>query len=340
MIRIDLKSKLLNCGSSLPIFEQSYVDKIFSKKYTTVLINNGVASDRFNIYPNLNSQDLLNGGGRKLNICELFFKVYQNDIDFKRFVDHGFNSILNLGDAERLIKEIILIKPSDLDSKVTSLSNSNQVNSVLNKKIYSIFNYDKHSSTKFHSIRDSFSSLKFKVCIYCNRNYTSNFLSKGRAKPTFTLDHFYQKEKHPIFSLSLYNLIPSCSVCNSTIKGSNDLEHYENPFSDLYDFDGLATFKIMPDYKVSLVSQDAKCRGYIRDFKINEVYSAHTSEVESFMKKRQVFTNQVIREVAKITNSSEEMVKNKVFGDFQDQSSMGDRSLAKLMSDLYSQLRV
>ncbi|CCN38435.1 hypothetical protein VIBNIPon4_110019 [Vibrio nigripulchritudo POn4] len=340
MIRIDLKTRLLKNGKSLSDFENNYVDTLFSKKYITVSIKSGVANDRFALYPTLSQLELLSGGSRSLNIYELFYKLYQTSNDFKTFVEQAFRQINDVQDCKSLVKEIVLLNPVDLERVYTCLLNYYPISSSLNKMIYSIFNYDKHSSSNVDSIRQIFSTLDFKVCIYCNRNYTSNFLSKGKSRPTFTLDHFYQKEKFPILALSLYNLIPSCSVCNSTIKGSNDLEHYENPFSHLYDFHNLSTFKIMPGYKVSLVSHNAKCRGYIKDFKINEVYSVHTSEVKAFVNKRQIFTGRVIKEVARITQTSEKEVKNSVFGDFNDATSMGDKSLAKLMSDLSYQLKV
>ena len=37
-----------------------------------------------------------------------------------------------------------------------------------------------------------------------------------------TLDHFYSKDRYPHLSLSLANLVPSCAICNSTLKGNTD----------------------------------------------------------------------------------------------------------------------
>lgn len=63
------------------------------------------------------------------------------------------------------------------------------------------------------------------TCTYCNRLYTFTIghdNEKGKkvskVKPQF--DHWYAHKQYPLLALSFYNLIPSCSVCNSSVKGS------------------------------------------------------------------------------------------------------------------------
>lgn len=59
------------------------------------------------------------------------------------------------------------------------------------------------------------------VCPYCNRIYTITLPSRKEldekkqfrtTRPVF--DHFYPRSKYPYFALSLFNLIPSCHICN------------------------------------------------------------------------------------------------------------------------------
>lgn len=59
--------------------------------------------------------------------------------------------------------------------------------------------------------------LGVKVCPYCNRMYTITLFGENKIRPDF--DHFYPKSKYPYLSVSLFNLIPSCSMCN-TKKGN------------------------------------------------------------------------------------------------------------------------
>lgn len=88
-----------------------------------------------------------------------------------------------------------------------------------------IFNYDYFS--KLEPLKWSrhklLTSLGVKVCPYCQRNYiTSYTLEENKEdkveKATADLDHFYPKKDYPFLALSLYNFIPSCSICNSRMK--------------------------------------------------------------------------------------------------------------------------
>lgn len=66
--------------------------------------------------------------------------------------------------------------------------------------------------------------LNVKTCLYCNQQYTIAFgASPDRSVEGLKLkditaflqfDHFYDKSTYPLLSMSLYNLVPSCGVCN------------------------------------------------------------------------------------------------------------------------------
>lgn len=63
------------------------------------------------------------------------------------------------------------------------------------------------------------------TCTYCNRQYTFTIGRKktggktvSKIKPQF--DHWFAHKQYPLLSLSFFNLIPCCSVCNSSVKGS------------------------------------------------------------------------------------------------------------------------
>ncbi|PEC81952.1 hypothetical protein [Bacillus cereus] len=46
------------------------------------------------------------------------------------------------------------------------------------------------------------------------------------------LDHFLPKHKYPLFSMSAYNLVPSCKICNQSLKGDIEFnyEEFYSPF--------------------------------------------------------------------------------------------------------------
>ncbi|MEM5682767.1 hypothetical protein AAHB64_01575 [Bacillus toyonensis] len=83
--------------------------------------------------------------------------------------------------------------------------------------------------------------LGIKSCPYCNRQYITPMYSEN-GKVRADLDHFYNKAKYPYFSISIFNLVPSCKFCNSSLKGTEDFEYntnlspYEDGFGDRLKF--------------------------------------------------------------------------------------------------------
>lgn len=97
-------------------------------------------------------------------------------------------------------------------------------------------------------------ALNVRVCPYCNRIYTITLPSKEELanekefKTTrATLDHFYPKNKYPYLALSLFNLVPSCHICNNN-KGAED-KKIIYPYDEA--FEKNAVFRIIPDLKAS-----------------------------------------------------------------------------------------
>lgn len=83
---------------------------------------------------------------------------------------------------------------------------------ILYKKFFSVSSWGAYSLLK---------EINIDTCPYCNRQYISilessdsNYIGKTRPE----LDHFLCKKEFPFLAVSLFNLIPSCHVCNSNIK--------------------------------------------------------------------------------------------------------------------------
>lgn len=89
--------------------------------------------------------------------------------------------------------------------------------------IHFFFNYDEHISKE--KIMSYFLSEKMgtNTCTYCNRTYTLTVYEQlnvgefeGLIRPEF--DHWLPQSLYPDLTLSYFNLIPSCKVCNSSLK--------------------------------------------------------------------------------------------------------------------------
>lgn len=121
---------------------------------------------------------------------------------------------------------------SDLNSVLKQMFN--EVNKELqdctnNKKRFIDYSILSSKSDLRHKLMNS---VGLRTCPYCNRNYITSYGEKSTAD----LDHFYQKKQYPLFALSLFNFVPSCSVCNSRMKNTypadNALYPYEEGFED------------------------------------------------------------------------------------------------------------
>ncbi|CAH0247399.1 hypothetical protein SRABI102_03508 [Stenotrophomonas lactitubi] len=63
---------------------------------------------------------------------------------------------------------------------------------------------------------------KYDMCPYCQQSLAITVFRDGIGAFRPTLDHFYPKYRFPFLGLSLYNLVPSCQSCNSSLKGAKD----------------------------------------------------------------------------------------------------------------------
>lgn len=196
------------------------------------------------------------------------------------------------------------------------------------------------------------------TCTYCNRQYTFTVgVEEGGAhitRPQF--DHWFPKERFPLLSLNLYNLIPSCSICNSSIKGSVvfSLDSHIHPY--------LQT-KSEPDFKfVPKVSDNAdrvwtvcleRARGgkednTIKAFCLDEIYGAHGDlEVKNLMDFATGYTDNYLRDLYEnvladfITKGfSKEEVFRMLFGAEYLPEHTLDMPLSKLKRDVLKYLGV
>lgn len=63
----------------------------------------------------------------------------------------------------------------------------------------------------------------YRLCPYCQLSLAVTVYRDPKSKALRpTLDHFYPKHLYPYLALSLFNLVPSCYTCNSSLKGGSD----------------------------------------------------------------------------------------------------------------------
>lgn len=247
---------------------------------------------------------------RSLNKLENFFTVE------KRLVASDYTTLkeikkrLKYFSYERILK-IISGKPSNLlfesntYNKYFPLTSFKMINNQINRLLKYLFDYDEFSRkesifTPFWGAYNLTSSLSANTCLYCNRNYTTTVSNDGNNYVRAELDHFFAQSSYPILGLSFYNLIPSCHICNSSLKKATNisLENYIHPY--IYNFsdeDVKFTYKVSNPQAffndnrglgVKLdISKTLKLKSQIINnidlFKLDYIYDYHKDIAESLL---------------------------------------------------------
>jgi hypothetical protein len=272
---------------------------------------------------------------------------------------------------QKNLKDVIVAHPSELQQLSTPIgrefarweSNCRPKGRAA-RRVKSIFNYSAFVSPKIKwGAYDLVKELDVRVCPYCNRQYTTTIVTKkGRTRPQ--LDHFFSKSGYPYFALSFYNLVPSCAVCNASLKRSIEFTYEKNmhPFVD----DGNDWFQFMyhqvgggsipkkeEEIKIVLARKkkvDDKAYGRIRSnfrvFKIKEIYNLHKDVAIEIILKRQIYTDTQIQELLAIKNAGDPLFGSRedllrvILGNYVEPQKLARRPLAKFMVDIAQQVHL
>jgi len=293
--------------------------------------------------------------GSKLN--DLLLKN-KTEIDFTLDIQKllGFSSYIGLSKSKRINK-----LNKDLEGNYIKKPSPNLGRYIYNKDVIDlmekVFNYTKFTGEKgfkksygsYYQAYDLAKKLDVRVCPYCNMNYTKTVISDKTkiSRPDF--DHFLEKKRNPFFRLSFWNLIPSCKVCNSTLKNQKEtaLDTHLHPY--LGGFSKDVIFKSSPksvgNYEVNfdiLPTMFGKGRerilGNIKMFKLRETYNDHDDIINEIMWKKVIynhsFYNTISKEFKELFNSEEEYYRY-AFGSYYEEGDFGKRPFAKMTKDLF-----
>lgn len=176
----------------------------------------------------------------------------------------------------------------------------------------------------------------------------------AKLRNHFDLDHFLPKSQCPIVGLSLYNLVPSCAVCNEKLKGADEIGGNDraewlilSPTSDSYSFDKEVRIAIEPtptDFKTKEMPEkyrlvfSPKANRYesiIREFLLEERYNYHKYEALRLHDLLVDYPKSRIKMLKDVFEGSktEKEIENDIFGvDYRDAY---HRGFSKLYSDIF-----
>ena len=195
------------------------------------------------------------------------------------------------------------------------------------------------------------------TCTYCNRQYTITIIKNGEhgdtsriARPQ--LDHWFSKELYPLMSLSIYNLIPSCSICNSSVKGGAifRLDTHIHPYLDSTSNEPSFRFS----YRLNEANQyevvirnayDIKEANMIESLKLKEIYSYHGEiEVKDILKYNYQYSDAYLKTLLQGMLShyklSEVDIYRMLFGTELETTNLLNRPLSKLKRDILMEIGI
>lgn len=187
-------------------------------------------------------------------------------------------------------------------------------------------------------------------------------------KNQFTLDHFLPKKEFPYFSLSLYNLIPSCSSCNCKFKGSLEflpdaklkfLSPSSTEFSLSEDLEFNLLFNVMGNdlkevlenvnshdsFEIKIIDKNENTgfETFLNMFKLRGRYEFHKNVAFEMISKRKIYSDSQVNEFSELLirkgiNKDAESIKKDIFGSsiFNDEEK--NESFAKYKKSIAEQL--
>ena len=186
-----------------------------------------------------------------------------------------------------------------------------------------------------------------KVCPYCNRNFIDKLKINKNVRTyagTFELDHFYPKEKFPMFAVSFYNLIPVCGTCNG-IK-SNEifklnpylLDVQKDDISFKYNIVGIDYMNNEDDIEIEMYSSSKVALEDAENLRLEELYNSHKDIVQEIIKKMKYYNPEYIK---CLMNETGVLFKDKnevyrlLYGGYANPNEFGKRPLSKFIKDIY-----
>ncbi len=298
----------------------------------------------------------------KINLSKDIENWYLQQIGsfFKRNKTYSYKQFAKIvkNSLDISFKELLLLSPDELEKYANVIKIHRPTN----------FTTDRTDFTDvYKKFRASVSSKKFiekvnlKVCPYCNRNYIFNFKKNKKNEATSQLDHFFDKSTYPYFALSLYNLVPSCSICNQR-KSKKDVlvEPIFNPYEDnIHNHINFKSSKILSleelkekdldffsEKRIGISIEEktinTKTQEHLKTFNIEGLYNNHKDIIAELYQTRIIYSDEYIDELLTkfggiVFKDKEDLLRLITCG-YVDDESLNKRPLSKLIKDISQEL--
>lgn len=228
----------------------------------------------------------------------------------------------------------------------------------LGEAILEAFNYSNYRGTVLVEVARR---LNVKTCPYCNMHYTlyanENVKMKRKTKVVgitrFQFDHFFDKLHYPMLSMSFYNLIPSCAVCNQG-KSAKALSLAFHPYySDIHRqfhfelIDPLGPYtaaRVNDEVEIQLVPEagvnNEEFEDYKNTFHLKSLYGRHGDVVQEVYDK--AYEEPYYLDSANFSflgDRGSDYLKRLWMGNYTEPEEIEKRPMAKFMQDMWHQAK-
>ncbi len=209
------------------------------------------------------------------------------------------------------------------------------------------------SYSKSDEAYDILNILNVSVCPYCNRQYTFTVRKNDiKSRPQF--DHFFPKADYPILSISLYNLVPSCALCNNGKKDAspdNLIYPYEKSFESYnihFSVDEIVPYLLKFKKNIEILLEpydyDEKINAiideYYKYYKIKLLYEGHSDYVKEIIEKKVIFNDDALKMICASYPKgliTPQYLEQLIFGKYEIDDYI-HHPLSKFTSDIFKQL--
>lgn len=185
--------------------------------------------------------------------------------------------------------------------------------------------------------------------------YIYYYDTSKKITTTSELDHFFNKIDFPWFSISIFNLIPSCKNCNY-IKGRKELTL--NPFLGGYENQKIFFIKSSGNLIKQLINnridvneldisvmENIELKKTNETLNLNDRYSCHKEEAKEILEKELLFTEEVKKEILNLfskeikINISLTELEEIIFNVEKKSTNYKNKVLSKFTNDIIDDLR-
>jgi len=282
---------------------------------------------------------------KKVDLSSLDIDDYFTTINIDKIKDS-----LSDDKYKMITSRLELLIKSDLKTILKYVNITNYYSVDEKKEIEKAFNYTAHR--KKTNFMEHFKKLNIKSCPFCNNNYI--YFYKKDASDDYntlaTLEHYYPKAVYPHLSLSFYNLVPCCSICNSKFGGTvSHIGKISHPYQDNFDENAefsvtLKRFENNLELDIDLKTYDEKAKMSVDRFKLDEIYKEHKDIAKEIWNKAQFYNesrvNELYKGFYKNMGYTKEDVKKMIFCNYLEKKDINKRNHSKLTQDILKQFNL